>query len=205
MRQAVIEGFFKELDRALGAPADVILTGAAAGALWGNVRPSLDIDFEIRLKGAGKAKGPSLLEGAVQKASRETGLAANYSEDIGRWSMIDFLDYRKTALRYKKIGRLEVRLIAPDYWTLGKMARFLEIDIRDLVKIIKKKRLAPGPLARLWGRSLRRSPRSLASGQFRDHVIYFFNRHGKSAWGPGFDTVFAIHEFKKSSGLKEKG
>jgi len=204
VRRAVIEGFFKELDRALGRPADVILTGAAAGALWGNVRPSLDIDFEIRLKGEGKAEGRSLLEEAVQKACREAGIAANYSENIGHGSLIDFLDYRKAALPYKKIGRLKVRLMAPAHWTLGKMARFLEIDIRDLLKIIKRKRIAPVPLARLWGRALRQSSLSLATAQFRDHVIYFLNRHGKQAWGRSFNPAKALALFEKTAGIKGK-
>lgn len=81
------------------------------------------------------------------------------------------------------------------------MARFLELDIRDLVKIIKKKELSAARLARLWGKAFAQSPLSLASARFRDHVIYFFNRYGESAWGAGFDAARAVRLFNKEAGI----
>lgn len=201
MNPKLIERFFVELDRELARPAGIILTGAACGVLYGNIRPSLDIDFEIRFKGKKTSGRPGLLRRAVEKASAAAGLAANYSEDIGHWSMISFLDYRRHTLPFKKIGALEIGLMAPEYWTIGKMGRFLELDIRDMVKIIQKKKLPAPRLAKLWGKALARSPLSLASGQFRDHVIYFFNRHGKLAWGKGFQADRTMALFKKTAGI----
>jgi len=204
MRKALIHQFFKELDRELKRPAEIILTGAAAGTLFGHLRPSLDVDFEIWLKGRKGGRERTHLGEAIERASAQTGIAANYSEDIGHWSMVSYLDYRKHTLPYKKLGRLEIKLIAPEYWTIGKVARFLELDNRDLIKVIKKKKLSAPGLARLWGRALRQSPLSLASGQFRDHVIYFFARSGKSAWGKGFDPASATHLFQKAAGIAEE-
>ncbi len=173
---------------------------AAAGALYGNVRPSLDLDFEIQLRGKKPARGK--IDSAIKNASSHAGLAVNYSEDIGHWSMIEYLDYRKKAVSYKRIGKLNVKLMAPEYWTIGKMTRFLAVDIVDLVKVIKKKRLKSGALIKLWGRALRKSRLSEASGRFRDHVLYFLKHYGKRVWGRDFDPEQSILSFKRSAGTR---
>ena len=201
MKKKVLHRFFLELDRELARPAEIILTGAAAGSLMGNIRPSLDIDFEIRTKGRMGSREKASLQQAVNKVSSKMRMAANYSEDISRWSMINYLDYRKTALPYKTIGRLRLKLIAPAHWTIGKMTRFLEIDIRDMIKIIKKKKLGSQSLLRLWGRALASSPLSLASGRFRDNVIYFIEKYGKVVWGKKLNVKKATSLFKRAAKL----
>jgi hypothetical protein len=198
VKRSFIERFFRELDRQWGRPAEIILTGAAAGALLGHARPSVDIDFEIR---TGKGRDTSLGE-VIQRTSQKTGITVNYSEDISHWSMIDFLDYRKTTLPYKMIGKLRIKLMAPEYWTIGKMGRFLDPDVRDLVKIIKKRQLPPNRLIRLWSRALRASPLSLASGQFRDHVIDFLENCGRSAWGKNFEREQGVALFRRLAKIK---
>lgn len=190
--------FFEKLDEALQCPVEVILTGAQAAALMGHIRPSLDIDFEIKVRGA---QGPAGIEEAVKTASGKMGLAVNYSQDISHWSMIDFLDYRKKARLYKTIGRVTVKVISPEHWTIGKMGRFLEIDIRDLLKVIQKQKLAPDPLIRLWARALRASPLSLEKGRFRDHVGYFLKKYGRKLWGKGFHSEKAVQNFKRQAGV----
>ena len=200
MKSSLIDRFFREFDRELGRPAEIILTGAAAGALLGNVRPSFDVDFEIRL--AGRSGKKADLAQAVQNVSQKTGIAVNYSEDIGHWSMIDYLDYRRAALPYKKIGRLTVKIMSPEHWTIGKMARYLESDAKDISKIIKKRKLKPDPLIRLWAKAMASSVLSLASGQFRDHVLHFLRSYGRNLWGRNFDSAKAITLFKRSAGVK---
>lgn len=203
VRKNVVDLFFLELDRELSSPASVILTGAAAGAIYGNVRPSVDIDFEIRLnRKRDRRNRDEALQDLIRGVSSKLGIAANYSDDISHWSMIDYLDYRKSSVPYKKIGQIDVRLLAPKYWTIGKMARFLEIDILDIVKVIKKKRLRPSPLISLWARALRSSPLSLAKGQFRRNVENFINIHGRKLWGRAFDRQKAIEGFRRLAGLK---
>ena len=182
MNRRVIHSFFKNLDARLGAPSRVILTGAACGSLMGHIRPSLDIDFEIRLKSRRRI-GAEELDRAAREAARACGVAVNYSTDISRWSMVDYLDYRKTAVPYRKFGKCEVRLIAPAYWTIGKMTRFLEPDVQDMIKIIRTKRIPAEQLLRLWNRALRSSDLSAEARLFRDHVRSFIRTHARSAWG----------------------
>jgi hypothetical protein len=203
MRKNLVDLFFLELDRRLPAPASVILTGAAAGNLYGNVRASADIDFEIRLKRNRKGSDNNeRLQDSISEVSSKLGIAANYSDDISHWSMIDYLDYRRSSIPYKKIGKKDIRLLAPAYWTIGKMARFMEIDVHDMIKVIKKKRLRAEMLISLWARALRASPLSLAKGQFRRNVESFLNRHGKKLWGKAFDRQKAIDDFRRSAGLR---
>ena len=188
MTEKTICQFFKELDRRLSAKADVILVGAGAGSLMGHVRPSLDIDFEIRLKKSVARTVRRKLDATIRETASVVGVAVNYSEDISHWSMVSYLDYRKTAMPYRRFGKIQVKLIAPEYWTIGKMTRFLELDIRDMIHIIRKKRLKPAPLTRLWARALRTSQLSLELGQFKEHVVHFLKTFGKKLWGPRFDT-----------------
>ncbi len=187
MTEKTIRLYFKELDRRLQADATVILVGAGAGSLMGHIRPSLDIDFEIRLDRR-SAAARRRLDRVVREAAAAIGVAVNYSEDIGHWSMVSYLDYRKTALSYRRIGKITVKLIAPEYWTIGKMTRFLELDIRDMVKIIQKKQLRPTRLVGVWSRAMKDSDLSLELGQFKEHVLYFFKKYGKRIWGKKFNA-----------------
>ena len=200
VKQRQIDLFFKVLDQGLDTPAEVILVGAGAASLMGHVRPSLDIDFEIRLNRTKTRAVKRRLESAVRKACEVAGVAVNYSENVGGWSRIHYLDYRKTAVPYKRIGKLKVKIIAPAYWTIGKMARFLELDIQDMIKIIRAKKLKPSGLLRLWARAIRSSDLSLELGQFRDHAVYFIGRYGKKLWGRGFNPDQTIRDFKRQVG-----
>lgn len=197
MRKNLIDLFFLELSKRTKKNTEVIVTGAVAGALFGHSRPSLDIDFEIRVK---REKDPAYLEyldGVIREISSRLKVDTNYGEDIGHWSMIDLLDYRKRSIRYRKIDRLDVRLIAPEYWTIGKMTRFFEIDIQDMVQVIKKKKLDADKMIELWARALKASPMSLTKRDFVAHVKMFLKVYGKRAWGKTFDTLRAIRKFER--------
>src|SRR3989338_3441186 len=104
-----IARFFTVMARALDAPATVVLTGAAAGTLMGAGRPSLDVDFAVVLPWGRPAVPWSRVEQAVQAATRQTGIAAQFAEDISRWSLISFLEYRRHTRPYRRFGRLDVR------------------------------------------------------------------------------------------------
>ena len=199
MRKKDIDLFFQELDRELGSRADIILVGASAGALMGHIRPSVDIDFEIRLKSRKTRQAQAKLESAILRVSRRAGVAVNYSEDISRWSMVSYLNYRKTAVPYKRIGRLNIKLIAPEYWTIGKMTRFLELDIKDMIKIIKIKKLGPRKLVKLWSRALKASDLSLELGQFRSHVAYFISKYGHRLWGRHLNLKKLMDDFSRAA------
>lgn len=180
-----ILSFFKRLDHRLNRAAEVIIVGASAGSLMGHVRPSFDIDFEIRVKGKGAR---AALEAAVKSASEEAGVAVNYSENIGGRSMVSYLNYRKTAAFYRQVGKLRLKLIAPEYWTIGKMTRFLELDIQDMLKIIRRKKIQPGKLIKIWAAAVNASDLSLELGQFRDHVVYFLKKYSRRLWGQNTDA-----------------
>lgn len=197
MRTREIQQFFRLLDEAYGGRAEVILTGAAAGAIHGHVRPSLDVDFEIRLLGRKTASQKAKWTAAIRAASRSTGLAVNFSENIGGWSMVSYLDYRKTAQPYRTFGRIRVRVLDPAYWTIGKMTRFLELDIRDMAQVIRRQKIPPARLVRLWARALRQSSLSLEAGQFREHVLYFLTRYSRRIWGAKTDPVKWCRTFER--------
>lgn len=193
MNRRQIDRFFTVLGRQLKSPAKVIVTGAAAGALWGHVRPSLDIDFAINASG-GKAKWADIEE-AVEQTKQKTGIAANYAIDIDRWGAISLMDYRRHTHSYKVFGRLAVHLLDPAYWTIGKLTRYLQPDIEDMVAVLKRRRQALKPLLRLWGLALRKSPRSASCTQFRRQVEDFLITYGGKIWGKTFDSEQAVLHF----------
>lgn len=190
MQKRQIDFFFRELDKALNIKAQVILLGASAGSLMGHIRPSVDIDFEIRP--ARKVKDKKDFQEKIMQVSRKAGVAVNFSEDVGHWSMVDYLDYRKTALPYKIFGKLNVKLIAPEYWTIGKMARYYALDAKDMAAIIRKQNLRPLPLVRLWKRAVDSSDLSLELGQFKKHAEHFLKTYGRKLWGKEFESAKII-------------
>jgi hypothetical protein len=200
MKRPQIDRFLAILARELGAPGRVYVTGAAAAALWGHARPSVDIDFGLELKR--KAAGWwQRAEAAVARATRLTGIPASAAEDIDRWGMITLLDYRRTSRLYRRFGSLEVRLLAPPQWAIGKLTRYLAADVHDVVAVFKGRKVAAAAAARTWGRALRASPPSTSQFQFRRHVESFFADEGASIWGRDFDAAAAIRLFHRSAAI----
>ncbi len=195
MQKNFIDQFFLDLSKKVKEPTEVIITGAVAGFLFGHSRQSLDIDFEIRSKKKRNEAYLEYLDGVVREISARRNIAVNFGEDISHWSMIDYLDYREKSIRYKKIGDLDVRLMAPEHWTIGKISRFVGIDIEDVIHVIKKQKIDPRKLINLWARALKASPLSLAKKDFVDHVRTFIKTYGKRTWGKDFDVQNALQKF----------
>lgn len=202
MRKRQIDAFFRELDREINIGAQIILLGASAGSLMGHIRPSVDIDFEIRPKGKSDAYRSERLDAAIRRVALKMGVAVNYSQNVSRWSMINFMDYRRTALPYKSLGKLTVKLIAPEYWTIGKMGRFIRTDITDILKIIQIKKLKARALVKIWALALKNSELSLEAGQYRRHVEFFLTKYGGRLWGKSFEVDEAIRLFRKVAGIR---
>lgn len=198
MTRQQIERFFRVLAREFDAPVAILLTGAAAGALWGPARPSLDVDFGVQLRGG--ARRWALFEAAVERTVRLTGIQANYTQDLDRWGAITLLDYRRHTRLYRRFGALTVRLLDPAYWAIGKLTRYLDPDVRDLVSVLKAQRVPVDRLARLLGRALRHSPRSVAVTQFRRQTEHFLRTYGRAIWGRRFDAEAAVRLFHRSAG-----
>jgi hypothetical protein len=199
MNKKQVDNFFEVLNQeikgGIKGRVRIILTGAIAGMLMGGRRPSIDIDFCIDCN----RKYLKEIEDAIKKTSDITGIAANFSEDIDRWSQITFLDYRRHTMPYKTFGKITVSILSPDYWSIGKIARYLDPDIDDLIKVLKNNSISPLKLAKLWGKALIKSPRSNASFVFKRQAEHFLKTYGKYIWGKGYDEDKCIAEFRKSS------
>lgn len=109
MNRRQIDRFFDTLAREVEAPARAFITGAAAAALWGRVRPSVDIDFalDVRSRAADRWRE---VEQAVERATRLTGIPASFAQDIDRWGMITLggaeLDLEDTVRRFHRAARI---------------------------------------------------------------------------------------------------
>jgi hypothetical protein len=198
-----IDNFFKQLNAQLQIPCEIILTGASAGMLMGHIRPSIDIDFEIRPKSAkGQSKFESSGEKIIKQLCSELQIAANYSGDISRWGEVSYLDYRKTAQPYKKFGLLKVKIIAPAYWTIGKMTRYLDQDIRDMVEILSKHSIKPPEIISIWVRALQESDLSLTLSQFKEHVRNFLKQNSGIIWKGKYSSEKLIQQFNQALQIK---
>jgi hypothetical protein len=199
-----IEQFLITLAAELGVPARAYVTGAAAAALWGRVRPSLDVDLGVELtEGSGAAW--TAVQNAIDRTTRLTGIPANVAEDIDRWGMITLLDYRRSSRRYKRFGSLEVRLLHPANWSIGKLTRYLDPDVRDVVEVFRRQKISVARAAGTWGRALRASPASTAQFQFRRNVEGFLRQRGRAIWGAAFDVATATRAFQKAAGIRAPG
>jgi len=193
-----IDRFLKVLAAEVATPARAYLTGAAAAALWGRVRPSLDVDLGLELKRGAKVDWESI-ERAVERTTRLTGIPVNIAEEIDRRGMITLLDYKRSSRRYRQFGLLEVRLLHPANWSIGKLTRNLDADIRDVAEVFRRQKVPLRRAASTWGRALRASPASTTQFQFRRNVEHFFRRNGRAIWGGSFDPDAAVASFRRAS------
>ena len=200
MSEQQVVRFFGTLAGHLDRSARILLTGAGAGALLGSVRPSQDVDFEIKLDRSDPA-GWEELQQAVEATVAETGIRANYAEEIDRWGAITLMDYRRHALPYRRFGKLEVRLLDPVYWAIGKLGRYVQSDVQDMVAVLRKQRPSWRKAVAVWGRALRQSPRSEALTAFRKQTEGFLRAYGRKIWGRRFDPTTAIQLFHRHAGI----
>lgn len=196
-----IERFFRILAEEFGRGATIIVTGAAAGSLWGHVRPSRDIDFNVQLLRR-TPQGWEAFRVAADRTVQRTGIQVNYAEDIDRWSSISLLDYRRHTAVYRRFGKLDVRLLDPVYWSIGKLGRYFDLDVHDVVAVFKRKRVPAQRLLSVWAKSLRASPHSTSVFQFRVQVEHFLRTHGRQIWGKRFDPDAAVLQFRHAAGIR---
>lgn len=205
MTRRQIETFFRTLSREFDGRATVFLTGAAAAAVWGRVRPSVDVDFGITLRARGDPARWAGVHRAVERTTRLTGIAASYTEDIGGWGQITLLDYRRKARGWRRFGRLEVRLLDPAHWSIGKMTRYLDPDVEDMARVFRLRRVRHRRLVTIWGRALRASPPSTVQFQFRRQVEAFLRQRGAAIWGRSFDAEAAVRRFHRAAKVIASG
>ncbi len=204
MNEEEIVRFFEILAKTYKASCRIILTGAGAGALYGRIRATTDLDFALKIQ-ANDAKTYEKdwkdFETAVKDVSLKTGIDTQYAEDIDRWSSITLLDYEKHTYLFKRFGKIEVRLLEPPYWAIGKFGRYLDSDVRDLIHVFQKTNIRWQVLSEILGKALNQTPKSTACFQFRKQVENFFNTHGKEVWGRDFTAEEAIRRFHQHAGI----
>lgn len=197
--------YFKELSVLFPYPARVFLTGAVAGSIYGGVRATMDVDFALEFKTRSRSMKRKLWEQfrqAAEEIRERTKISAQYAEDIDRWSSITYLDYKKHTIKFEKFGKIEVRILNPAYWAIGKFTRFILQDERDLVQVFRKTKVNWRKLCGVLGKALRKSPQSTACFQFRTQVENFLKIHGREIWGKGFSSENAIRAFHQSAGIR---
>lgn len=198
-----IDNFFEELGKIFAEPLHILITGAVAGFIMGHIRPSDDIDFEVRLQNeAADERVKEALETAIKIVSQKLQMPAQYTENIAGWSQIALLDYRDHALPYKRIGSIDIKFMAPEFWAIGKLTRYLPLDRKDLIGVLKATELDPSRLIATLAKALRNSPLSDRSRNFKDHVLDFLKNEGNGIWGDTFSPDKAAQEFKNQAGLK---
>jgi hypothetical protein len=198
LRRADLARFFRALAPKLPCRVKLVLTGGGEALLLGGSRPTRDLDFGLTV---GERFWPEV-ETAVADASRVTGVAVQYSQDIDRWSSIAIPARHRRTRPFRRLGRLSVHLLDPGCWAVYKLARYLESDVEDLRAVLKRERVWGVRLARLCGESLRTSPRSPALFAFRKHVEHFFREHGRFVWGKRVDSEGMIAAFHRAAGIR---
>ena len=205
MNQKEVVRYFRILSKFYRHPCTVILTGAGAGTLYGNIRATMDLDFALKLKARSPHEKEKLWQefaAQTRQVTLRTGVAVQYAEDIDRWSAITLLDYADHTRPFQKFGKIEVRLLDPCYWAIGKLARSLEPDLKDLAEVLRKTKTPWQKLARLMGRALRQSPKSTACYQFRRQVEHFLSAAGPQIWGKGYSSEKAVRIFQGSAKIQ---
>ncbi len=195
MNRQQIERYFNALSSVYSNPCIIILTGAAAGALYGNVRATMDIDFAVT------TEDWELFTKAIAKVSDRMAIEAQYAEDIDRWSSITLMDYKAHTYLHKRFGSIEIHLMEPPYWAIGKLSRYLDSDIGDLVKVFIKTNTSWQHVASIAGNALRKSPKSTSCNLFVRQVEDFFKSYGPKTWGKKFPIDEAIKIFRDSAGI----
>ena len=191
MQPEDIDHFFKVVSDHIDQPMRVGITGGTAANLFGTVRNTLDIDFEYQSELA-----LDKVQHAINQAEQQTGIAAEFADDIDHWGMISLADYRQKLVPYKKIGHVDIYTLSVGHWSIGKLARYFEPDVQDLIQVFKKQNPTLDRLIEIWLNALSLSPKSPAQFEFKRHVVHFIQEHGKGIWGKTFDSETFLKGFK---------
>ncbi len=205
MTRREIDRFFRVLSKSFPKSCRILLTGAGAGAVMGRIRATMDLDFAVRFERLERKKKEILwhkFDKAIKETTLRTGIAVQYAEDIDRWSSITYLDYDRRTKTYKRFGQIQVQILLPEYWAIGKLTRYLDPDVRDLVEILGHNQTPWRRTCRLWGKALGQSPKSTACGLFRRQVENFLTNYGRKIWGRRFPLDQALKEFHQSAGIR---
>jgi hypothetical protein len=176
-----IDSFFTCLSKKWPHPTRIIISGGAASLVMGGRRPTLDIDFEVDFSKAKNVSKEEFQE-AIKKTMEATAIKAQFSEDIQRWSEISFIDYRGHLKAYKDFKSISVYILDAKYWSIGKISRYWDQDIQDMLAVFKKERVDPIDLLTIWKAALSDSCLSSKLNPTKKHILHFFTTFGRKIW-----------------------
>lgn len=195
LKRKDIDLFFKTLSKEWPYSAEILLVGASVALIIGGERPTLDIDFEVSVTSKTPKKLKNFAE-KVREIAAKLEIEVQFSEDVDSWSQISFLDYNKHGRPYKKYGKIAVNILEPSYWSIGKVTRYWQRDIKDMELVFSKEKPDPVQLAKLWLRALRKSPASTALFGVKKQMSHFFKTSGPKIWKKALllDKILALFE-----------
>ncbi len=199
MKKKDIDYFFKAASKRVQIPAKIYLTGGIASWFMGGKRPTQDIDFALQCEKQWEETARVLRE-----TSEGLKIAIQFSEDISRWGMIGYSNFRKGARLYKNFGKISVFLLDPIIWSVGKITRYTADDIKDMEAVFKKMKVKPENLVKLWAQALLESPRSSAQSLFVKKVRDFLENSGLKIWGKKFEPKHFFDIFMKILSVEAK-
>ena len=186
--------FFKTLAGAYPEAMDILLIGGSAALLMGGTRATYDIDFEIKPKNQ-KADLETLFHKTKEIADR-TGIGAQFGTSVERWSELSMLDYAKHKKLFHRFGNLTVYVLEPPYWSIGKVARYWDQDIQDMISVFSHEKTDPLALANVWQRVLKESQPSTLLFNLKKQMSHFFKTHGPGIWGKSLPLDKILPLFK---------
>ncbi|MBF0491937.1 MAG: hypothetical protein HQM15_04075 [Deltaproteobacteria bacterium] len=192
MNKKKLEQFFKNISKRLKYPAEFYLTGGVAAWFLGNSRPTEDLDFALKCKTNWEEISKEL-----QLVSKNDQIPIEFSEDISRWGMVGYSDFTKGAKLIRQYPKLKIYLLDPVIWSVGKMNRFTENDVRDILKVFRKQKVSFHKVIKIWSEALKNSPKSSEQILFIKKVEAFFKKEGHKIWAKNFDEKKAFMDFRK--------
>ncbi len=194
MRLREADAYFAALAKEVTTPLVLVLTGGIAAGILADERTTDDIDFAIL-----RYRRDILpqTEALLQRLAQQRGILVQYSTDIARGSSISYLDWQKHSHPYKRSGFVEIRVLDPYYWSIGKIARGTDRDLQDLSAVIRKQALDPAKLARLWAKALKKSPASTARFNVKKQMTAYLSSAGK-AFGKAYDAEKVLALFERA-------
>ena len=195
MKREDVGRFFSELSKRWTIPTEILLLGGAGALVMGGNRPTMDVDFEVHIRS--RAASWEAFARVVAGVSEKTGIGAQYAESIDRWSQIALGDYRRHTLPVSRFGSLKVRVLQPEHWSIGKIARYWDQDIQDMIAVFSRRRPDPAAVARVWAQAIARSPKSTQLALVRRQALHFFRTFGGQIWGPSFRSETVESQFRK--------
>ena len=188
MNLSQAEAYFSELGRRLPAQTVIVLTGGIAASLLADARTTDDIDFAV-IKPL--VRHWDAVAALLQNMAAKRGIQVQFSEDLDRWGAVSLLDWKRHTRLHRKSGKLEIRILDPLYFSIGKITRGTQRDVDDLVAVLKAQKVGWEPLVKLWAKALKKSPRSTALPLVKRQMLGFLRAQGPTIWKP-FDPDEAV-------------